>query len=134
MSINAYRSTLRQIESPRQIERRLMASVTGRLEAHAEGFDDAQSSHDRLMILSSGLRAALADNQKLWSALKFDLSDPANLLPDDLRARMISLALWVEKTTSLVLGGTAGVRDLVAVNNGIVAALSGEMAAEREPA
>ena len=134
MSINAYRSTLRQIESPRQIERRLMASVTGRLETHADGFDNAESSYDRLMILSAGLRAALSDNQKLWSAMKFDLADPGNVLPDELRARMISLALWVEKTTASVLGGTVGVRDLIAINNGIITALSASPVPERETA
>jgi len=124
MSINAYKRTLRELESPRQIERRLMASITGRMEAVADDFDAADSSFERILILASGLRSALADNQKLWTTIKHDLSDSDNALSDDLRARLLSLAIWVEKTTSFVLGGGAGVRALISVNNNIVTALA----------
>ena len=34
------------------------------------------------------------------------------------------LAIWVEKTTSSILGGTAGVRALTTVNNNIIEALN----------
>ena len=124
MSIDAYRRTLREVESPRQIERRLMSNITGRLDSVADRFDDADARHERLMLLATGLRTALAENQKLWSAMKYDLSENENNLPHELRARLLSLAIWVEKTTAAVLGGTAGVRALVSVNNNIVAALS----------
>ncbi len=56
--------------------------------------------------------------------MKYDLSENENSLPHELRGRLLSLAIWVEKTTAAVLGGTAGVRALVSVNNNIVAALS----------
>ena len=68
MSIDAYRRTLREVESPRQIERRLMSNITGRLDSVADRFDDAVARHERLMLLATGLRTALAENQKLWSA------------------------------------------------------------------
>ncbi|WP_109468049.1 flagellar biosynthesis regulator FlaF [Albibacillus kandeliae] len=127
MSITAYRRTLREVESPRQIERRLLTTITGRMEQFAEEYDSAESSFVRLTVLSSGLREAIAENQKIWSAMKYDLTLPENQLPADLRASLISLANWVEKTSSGILGGRAGVRALTTVNNNIIVALSGQV-------
>ncbi|MFC4669510.1 flagellar biosynthesis regulator FlaF [Seohaeicola nanhaiensis] len=124
MSISAYKRTLRELESPRQIERRVMANITGRMAESAEAFDLAETSFDRVTILASGLRDALADNQALWNALKHDLSLPGNALPPDLRAGLLSLAIWVEKSTRAVLGGRGSVRALVTVNSNIVSALN----------
>lgn len=123
MSINAYKRTLREIESPRQIERRILASITGRLEEFADRYDEAGSSFERITVLASGLRKALTENQKFWQTLKYDLSEPGNALTPELRAGLLSLAIWVEKTTSSVFGGDAGVRALINVNANIVTAL-----------
>lgn len=130
MSITAYRRTLREVESPRQIERRLLATITSRLDHVAESYDRTDSKHERLSILAGGLRDTLIENQRLWSMMKYDLSDSGNALPADLRGMLLSLALWVEKTTAQVLGGGTGVRALTEVNNNIVAALTGQMLAE----
>ncbi|PJE35193.1 flaF protein [Pseudooceanicola lipolyticus] len=124
MSINAYKRTLREIESPRQIERRVLASITGQLEDFADRYDEASSSFERITVLHSGLRKALTDNQKFWQILKYDLSESGNALSPELRAGLLSLAIWVEKTTASVLGGDAGVRALINVNANIVTALS----------
>ena len=123
MSISAYKRTLREVETPRQIERRIMANITSRLSEHAESYDGAQTPGERLSSLSQGLREALADNQTLWTALKHDLAQPGNALSPDLRAGLLSLAIWVEKCTGTVLGGGSGVRALVGVNTNIVNAL-----------
>lgn len=123
MSINAYRRTLRENESPRQIERRLLSSVTGRMESVAQEYDRAEGTQARLTILSQGLRAALQENQKIWSALKYDLAEPGNALPQELRAGLLSLAIWVERTTAEVLGGKPGVSAMAEINNNIITAL-----------
>ena len=130
MSISAYKRTLREVESPRQIERRIMAGITARLSEFAESYDRSDNSFERLNILGAGLRDALTDNQTLWTALKHDLSQPANALSPDLRAGLLSLAIWVEKSTGAILGGRGGVRALVSVNSNIVSAL-GEMPVRR---
>ncbi|GHF36306.1 flagellar biosynthesis regulator FlaF [Seohaeicola zhoushanensis] len=124
MSISAYKRTLREVESPRQMERRIMAGITGRMAEHAETYDLSKTTFDRVTILGSGLRDALADNQALWAALKHDLSQPGNALTPELRAGLLSLAIWVEKSTRSILGGAGGVRALVAVNTNIVNALA----------
>ncbi len=128
MSINAYKNTIRQSESPRQIERRILSRLTGALEAHA-AYDTADSPNARLGILSNGLRDALAENQTFWNELKYDLAMPENQLSPDLRAGLLSLALWVDRQTSAIMGGKTGVMALVDINRSIVAGLSASPAA-----
>ena len=123
MSINAYKTTIRHSESPRQIERRILSRLTGALEVHA-AFDTTESTFSRIEILSSGLRDALTENQKFWAELKYDLALPENALSPDLRAGLLSLALWVDRQTAAILGGQPGVLALVEVNRSIVGGLS----------
>lgn len=122
MSIAAYKSTIRQSESPRQIERRILSRLTGTLEAHV-GYDTA-TRFERVQILSNGLRAALAENQTFWNELKYDLAQPENGLSPDLRAGLLSIALWIDRQTSAVMGGQAGVRALADINRSIITGLS----------
>ena len=75
MSIAAYRNTLRESDSPRHIERRLLAEASARIEAFAASYDGAASRYDKLNILAAGLREALIRNQSLWAALRLDLSE-----------------------------------------------------------
>lgn len=124
MSINAYRRTMRESESPRQIERRLLSSVTGRMENMAKEYDEARSDRERLGLLAEGLRETLAENQRIWSALKMDLAEPGNALPKELRASLLSLAIFVERTTAHVLGGAAGVGIMAEINNNIINGLT----------
>lgn len=128
MSLSAYRRTLVQTETPRQIERRIMVRITADLSAHADRFDAADDRAERLGILSGGLRDALSDNVRLWSALKADLMSPGNQLPPDLRGNLVNLAAFVERHTGSVLGGTGKVAALVEVNRPLIAALSGASA------
>jgi len=125
MSVSAYKSVIRENEAPRQIERRVFAKITSELEKHAEDFDYSDTYLERLEILSSGFRAALLDNLKLWSALKFDLASANNALPPALRASLMSIAIWVERQTSEITGGETGALDLVDVNRSILDGLAG---------
>lgn len=128
MSINAYKNTIRQSESPRQIERRILSRLTGALEAYS-AYDAVTHPLERMEILSNGLRDALAENQRFWNVLKIDLAMPENQLSPDLRAGLLSLALWVDRQTSAILGGKTGVMALVDINRSIVAGLSASPAA-----
>lgn len=128
MSINAYKNTIRQSESPRQIERRILSRLTGAIEAHS-AYDTADSPNARLGILSGGLRDALAENQTFWNELKYDLAMPENQLSPDLRAGLLSLALWVDRQTTAIMGGKTGVMALVDINRSIVAGLAASPAA-----
>lgn len=125
MSITAYKRTISQTENPRQIERRVISSVTAALEDQYLEFDQAEKPADRLRILSNGLRDTITRNQKVWQTLRLDLVQPGNGLSPDLKAGLISLATWVESHSIQVLGGNAKVRPLLDINKTIVRGLEG---------
>ncbi|EAR51745.1 hypothetical protein OG2516_06766 [Oceanicola granulosus HTCC2516] len=125
MSIAAYKRTIRESETPRQIERRVLAQLTARLEDAAQAYDTAATAPERIAILAGGLRDALAENVTVWLHFRYDLSSPANELPPALRVQLISLSLWIEKQTNRILGGGQGLVQLAAVNRSVVDGLAG---------
>jgi len=125
MGLAAYKTVIRESETPRQIERRILTRITGALTQHAEKYDSALSSEERLGILYNGLGESLVENQLFWGMLKKDLASKGNSLTTELRASLLSIALWVERETNSVMGGAAGVLDLIAVNQNIIAGLAG---------
>jgi flagellar protein FlaF len=123
MSIAAYKQTIRETETPRQIEARLLARVTGGLERFV-GLDIEQPA------FHEGLKAALWENEKLWIAFKSVLVVPENELPPEVRAQLISLAFFVENHTRRVLRGEAKIEALIDVNKSIIAGLNGKVEAD----
>ncbi len=124
MSISAYKRTIRESESPRQIEARVFARVTGALQQHSEAWTANSEKSARLAVLSGGLREAVAQNQKLWGQLRDDLASSRNALPEALRANLLSISLWVDRTSNTVLGGGPGLPALIDVNQNILAGLA----------
>lgn len=124
MSVAAYKRTIRESESPRQIEARVFARITGAMTRFSEDFSAATTNEARIGVLASGLRDHITENQKLWIALRDDLAASGNGLPDPLRAQLLSIALWVERQSRQVLGGAPGLQALIQVNNSILAGLT----------
>jgi len=81
MSINAYKSTIRESASPRQIEARVFARITGAMSQHLEAWAKAGDKAERANILARGLRADIAENRQLWARLQGDLAGAGNQLP-----------------------------------------------------
>ncbi len=131
MGIESYKNIIRECESPRQMERRILARITGALIQYAEEYDGAADAEDRLGILYNGLGESLVENQLFWRILKNDVASKGNSLDTKLKGSLISIALWVERETNSVMGGTEGVQDLIAVNQNIIAGLAGTGAAQR---
>ncbi|GAA6209876.1 flagellar biosynthesis regulator FlaF [Cognatishimia sp. WU-CL00825] len=125
MSITAYKRTISDTESPRQIERRVFTSVTAEIEQKYLAFDQAENGGEKLRILAEGLRDALWRNQQVWNAIRGDLIEPGNALPPDLKAGLISLSLWVDTHTQGVMGGTLKVKPLLDINRSIIRGLEG---------
>jgi flagellar protein FlaF len=117
MSIAAYRQRQAAAEQPRELERRAFSVVIGKL-------IEAKEQGGRLLI------DACFMNHQLWGALLADLALPQNALPDDLKARLISLALWVQRYTPGVMQGTASPDPLISVNRNILDGLSAAPAAK----
>lgn len=127
MSIAAYKKTIRHNDDPRDIERRVLSAAAAAIQNYAEAFDAAvagEKSLDSFRILAGGLRDALWENQRIWMAFANALSHSDNGLPADLRADLISLAIWVDKQTAGALGGDKTVTPLVELNQNIIAGLS----------
>lgn len=127
MSLKAYRRTVAQTGSPREIERRIMSEITAELAVHQEHFDKSEKMSERITILAGSLRSALTRNLKLWSALRADLTLDENQLPLELRANLVSLALFVERQSNAVIGGTGQLKPLIDINKSIMAGLAGQV-------
>ena len=72
----------------------------------------------------SDFRRALDDNRRLWHALEEDLASPGNQLPDQLKAQIISVAIWVERHSKLAEQGDAEIDALIQVNESIMKGLA----------
>lgn len=53
----------------------------------------------------AAMRAAADHMRTLWGFLIGDLTDPANDLPDELKANLVSIGIWVMRETDAILAG-----------------------------
>jgi flagellar protein FlaF len=114
MSLQAYKQAATWAESPRQTEYRLFAQVTlALMEAAKADPSDIAARVD-----------ALDWNRRVWTALSDDCSQPGNALPAQLRASIISLAIWVGRHTSKVIRREEQFEPLIEVNRMIMQGLS----------
>lgn len=99
--------------SPGRAEAAVFAKVTRRMESV---FGDASSSlGDRF--------GALHDNRRLWQAAAIACASDENAMPSALRASLVSLAGFVDRHTSEVLGGSAEPGVLFEINRRVAAGL-----------
>jgi flagellar protein FlaF len=66
---------------------------------------------------------ALDWNRRMWSVFGTACSDPTNALPEQLRASIISLSIWVSKHTSQVIRRTEEIEPLIEINRMIMQGL-----------
>ena len=66
---------------------------------------------------------ALNNNKLLWKTLENDLTSRDNKLPDALKAKLISVAMWVDRHSCLVEKGEAKLGSLIEVNESIIKGL-----------
>ncbi|WP_292051095.1 MULTISPECIES: flagellar biosynthesis regulator FlaF [unclassified Brevundimonas] len=116
MSLQAYKTASTRAEAPRETEYRLFGQVTRAL-MHASTLDKTQFA-ERM--------DALDWNRRLWSTLATACSDPNNALPQEVRAHIISLSIFVGKHTSLVARGEDDFATLIDINRMIMQGLSGQ--------
>ncbi|OJU49221.1 MAG: transcriptional regulator, partial [Brevundimonas sp. 67-6] len=74
----------------------------------------------------AGRMDALDWNRRLWSTLATACSDPANAMPQAMRAQFISLSLFVNRNTSEVMRGEDDFSTLIDINRMIMQGLSGQ--------
>ena len=113
MSYQAYQQAQTSAETPSQVEYRLFAQVTSALVAIK---DRPVTDPDTI--------AALDWNRRMWSVFSSDCGTKGNELPDQLRAGIVSLAIWVSKHSSLVMRGTERIDSLIDINKTIMEGLA----------
>ncbi|MFC3051247.1 flagellar biosynthesis regulator FlaF [Kordiimonas pumila] len=123
MSYQAYQKAQNTAETPSQVEYRLFAQVTNALmKAKDSGVRDMK------------LIDAVDWNRRMWSTLSSDCGAKGNSLPDQLRASIISLAIWVSKHSSLVIRGQESVDDLISINRTIMEGLAAQSQLQKQAA
>ena len=110
---SVYGKVIRDTERPRELELRIFEQITAALEAAEQ-----PGSHFTVRI------AAMHRNRELWLTLTSDLMDEENKLPKSLRARLISLGIWVTNETMRVMQNAASLADLIEVNRSIIRGLA----------
>ena len=113
MSFNAYKQANLAVEKPTQTEYRIFAEITRELE---NALSSEAAPADRI-------KAAFRNSQ-LWLTLKTDLVSEHNKLDKNLKAGLISLAIWVEKESAKAIHGKIDLRPLINVNKDIMQGLS----------
>ncbi len=115
MSLRAYQQAAQRSETPRDAEYRLFAQVTRALmEVKTKPREDIAAWID-----------VLHWNRRIWATLADDCSNPANALPDETRAQIISLSLFVHRHTSHVMRREADVDTLIDINRMMMQGLAG---------
>ena len=114
MTLQAYKNTQRITEEPRTTEYRLFGQVTGAL------IDVQKTGKD-----GGPLVEAIDWNKKLWRTLAADCMDDRNQLPQEVRAKIVSLSLWIAKYSRKVTREGASLDPLIQVNRTIMQGLKG---------
>jgi len=114
MTLKAYQNTQRITEDSRQTEYRLFGQVTGAL-----------ITAQRTGTTGGPLAEAVDWNRKLWRTLATDCLDERNQLPQELRANIVSLSLWVTKYSKDVTRKGAPLDPLIDINRTIMQGLQG---------
>jgi flagellar protein FlaF len=117
MSLRAYQQAAARSESPRDTEYRIFGQVTRALIDAAEEADPAKRVD------------ALDWNRRLWSTLAADCAQPENELPQEVRAQIISLSMWVGRHTSAVVRREETFQPLIDLNRIMMQGLSNRVAA-----
>jgi flagellar protein FlaF len=125
---DAYKRTIKQTASPRDVEYRLLAQVTAALLKAKDLRQDSGRDPRRMAQVMD----ALNWNNQVWDAFVEDVGTEGNMLPRELRAAIVSLGIWVTRETGLIASGEGDIDALIAVNRAIMRGLNPSMAARDE--
>ena len=106
----AYRAAAEPIRTPRGTEYEAFARITGQLRiASAQGTAGFPA-----------LARAIHDNRRLWTILATDAAGSENMLPADVRSRILYLAEFTRQYSGRILRSGASVEPLVEINTAIM--------------
>lgn len=105
----AYGKVQNVTENPRATERRLLSQVTAALIEAGKSGDNVQKLYDAILW-----------NKRVWDTFAYEAAADDNALPKEIRAGIISLAIWVNKETTLIMDGQTDLEPLISVNKSII--------------
>ena len=114
MSIRAYQQTANRTADPRDVEYRLFGQVTQAL----IGAQQAEK-HEISKVID-----ALDWNRRVWSAMAMDCASDGNTLPEETRAGIISLSIFVSKHSSVAARERGEIETLIDINRSIMQGLA----------
>jgi flagellar protein FlaF len=122
--IRAYNQTQKANLTPREVEAMAFTKAAIMME-------DARGKADDKDAFSQALRF----NHLLWTIIQADITEPANTLPPELKANIMSLSLFVDRQTTAALRSkdVSELEILISINRNLAAGLRatpGEQAAE----
>ena len=113
MSYQAYQRAQTSAETPSQTEYRLFAKVT-----------NALLEIKNKPVTDPATIEALDWNRRMWSVFSTDCGAKGNQLPNELRAAIISLSIWVSKETSRIMRGQGNVDNIININKTVMEGLA----------
>ena len=118
--IGAYQQQQKRNLTPREVEAMAFTKAALLLE-------EAKSKSRDVEEYSKALRF----NHLLWTIIQADLTDPANQLPDEIKANVMSLSIFVDKQTtkSLRSSDPKELDILITINRNLAAGLRTNAAA-----
>ena len=116
MSIDKYKAAQVSTENARQTEYRLFADVT-------KALISLKNNENKDGFKGPEFYKNVDWNRRLWLALQMDLAQEENRFPDELKANLISISLWVDKQTRAVMKGEASIDTLISINRTIMEGL-----------
>jgi flagellar protein FlaF len=110
-----YSDVATNIQTPRSVEYQVFARVTRKLSL-LQGKD--------IEFNTDGV-GAIVENQRLWNLLASDVLSEKNELSEQMRASIVSLAIFMRSHSQKVLNGDADVDAIVEINTMIMRGLRG---------
>ena len=119
LAAQCYAQSAAPIRTPRNTEYEAISQITRKLKAALSPADNKDMSL---------LADAIHRNRQLWVILASSVAEDDNLLPDELRAGLFSLAEFVRKHSAKVLMENADGSVLVDINMSIMQGLNARAA------
>lgn len=117
-ALDAYTTVQKTSQSPREIEARAFFKAASMLREAKE------NQGDRALY-----RNAVRLNAVLWTIMQADVTTPENTLPDELKANILSLSLFVDRQSvdALATLDPSKLDVLISIDENIALGLSGDL-------
>jgi flagellar protein FlaF len=119
-AIDAYQSVEKETLSGRDLEASVLNKAAIRLRAVQAQWD----APDRSVLLEEALRY----NQRIWTILQVELTNPENPLPKEIKENLLTLSVFIDKRTfeTMAYPSSDKLDVLININHNIAAGLQGQ--------